>query len=198
MRPEPGLVRAVERVGDRWVLLIVAGLLDGPRRFGDLGDGLGVAPNILTARLRQLTEDGLVVARPYSHRPVRHEYALTGAGRELAATLAQLADWGSRRRGGPPLRRLPLPLRHHPRGAALVPHLRPDRRGRGGHRHLRGLTPGHLPTPGWRAGSAVQSDAARTSATADHRSAVGGSPRKLDRTRPSGPTIRSMGTASTP
>lgn len=101
MRPEPGLVRAVERVGDRWVLLIVAGLLDGPRRFGDLGDGLGVAPNILTARLRQLTEDGLVVARPYSHRPVRHEYALTGPGRELAATLAQLADWGARRRGGP-------------------------------------------------------------------------------------------------
>ncbi len=101
LRPEPALVRAVERVGDRWVLLIVAGLLDGPRRFGDLGDGLGVAPNILTARLRQLTDDGLVVARPYSERPLRHEYVLTGAGRELAATLTHLADWGARRRGGP-------------------------------------------------------------------------------------------------
>ena len=93
-------MRAVERVGDRWVLLIVAGLLDGPRRFGDLGDGLGVAPNILTARLRQLADDGLVVARPYSERPVRHEYALTGAGRELADALALLSDWGTRRRGG--------------------------------------------------------------------------------------------------
>ncbi|WCO65810.1 helix-turn-helix domain-containing protein [Iamia majanohamensis] len=101
VRPDPMLVRAVERVGDRWVLLIVAGLMDGPRRFGDLGDGLGVAPNILTARLRQLEEDGLVVARPYSERPVRHEYALTGAGRELAATLAHLSEWGARRRGGP-------------------------------------------------------------------------------------------------
>lgn len=98
--PEPDLVRAVERVGDRWVLLIVASLLDGPRRFGDLGEGLGVAPNILTARLRQLTEDGIVVARPYSERPLRHEYVLTGPGRELADALALLSEWGSRRRGG--------------------------------------------------------------------------------------------------
>ena len=98
--PNGDLVRAVERVGDRWVLLIVASLLDGPRRFGDLGDGLGVAPNILTARLRQLTEDGLVVARPYSQRPLRHEYVLTGPGRELADALALLSEWGSRRRGG--------------------------------------------------------------------------------------------------
>ncbi len=100
MGPDGDLVRAVERVGDRWVLLIVASLLDGPRRFGDLGDGLGVAPNILTARLRQLTEDGLVVARPYSRRPLRHEYVLTGSGRELADALALLSEWGSRRRGG--------------------------------------------------------------------------------------------------
>ncbi len=98
--PAPDLVRAVERVGDRWVLLIVASLLDGPRRFGDLGEGLGVAPNILTARLRQLAEDGLVVARPYSERPLRHEYVLTGSGRELADALALLSEWGSRRRGG--------------------------------------------------------------------------------------------------
>lgn len=97
---EPDLVRAVERVGDRWVLLIVASLLDGPRRFGDLGEGLGVAPNILTARLRQLAEDGLVVARPYSERPLRHEYVLTGSGHELADALALLSEWGSRRRGG--------------------------------------------------------------------------------------------------
>lgn len=97
--PAPDLVRAVERVGDRWVLLIVASLLEGPRRFGDIGDGLGVAPNILTARLRQLEEDGLVVTRTYSERPVRREYVLTGAGRELADALALLSDWGARHRG---------------------------------------------------------------------------------------------------
>jgi len=98
--PTLDLIRALERVGDRWVLLIVASLLDGPQRFGDLTDSLGVAPNILTARLRQMADDGLIVARAYSERPVRHEYQLSGAGRELADALAHLSDWGSRRRGG--------------------------------------------------------------------------------------------------
>jgi DNA-binding HxlR family transcriptional regulator len=103
--PEPGagpgadLLRAVDRVGDRWVLLIVASLLDGPRRFGDLAEALGVAPNILTSRLRQLADDGVVVARPYSERPVRNTYALTAAGRELADALALLGQWGARRGG---------------------------------------------------------------------------------------------------
>lgn len=100
MRPEPDLLRALDRVGDRWVLLIVSSLLDGPRRFGDLGDGLGVAPNVLASRLRQLADDGLVVARPYTERPVRHEYSLTGPGRELAGALSLLSEWGARRRGG--------------------------------------------------------------------------------------------------
>lgn len=95
-RPVPGLVRAADRVGDRWVLLIVASLLEGPRRFGDLGDGLGVAPNVLTARLRRLADDGLVEARPYCERPLRHEYVLTVAGRELADALALLTEWGAR------------------------------------------------------------------------------------------------------
>ena len=57
------LERAVTRVGDRWTLLIVNALLGGPRRFGELAEALpGIAPNILTARLRRLTDDRLVVA----------------------------------------------------------------------------------------------------------------------------------------
>ena len=52
------------------------------------------------------------MARPYSERPVRHEYVLTGAGRELADTLAQLSQWGARRRGGPSTRCVPLPVRY--------------------------------------------------------------------------------------
>ncbi len=91
------LERAVTRVGDRWTLLIVDALLDRPRRFGELADALpGIAPNILTARLRRLTDDRLVVATPYSHRPVRHEYALTDDGRELAAALAVLESWAAK------------------------------------------------------------------------------------------------------
>jgi DNA-binding HxlR family transcriptional regulator len=89
------LRQAVERVGDRWVLLIVGALLDGPRRFGELGDQLGVAPNILARRLRELEADGVVVSTPYSQRPVRLSYDLTAGGRELAGAVRLLAQWGA-------------------------------------------------------------------------------------------------------
>lgn len=96
--PPTPLELALERVGDRWSLLLVEALLDGPRRFNELGDGIaGLAPNILADRLRRLEREGIVLARPYSDRPPRMEYALTGAGRDLAGALRLLADWGSRR-----------------------------------------------------------------------------------------------------
>jgi DNA-binding HxlR family transcriptional regulator len=95
--PTP-LELALERVGDRWSLLLVEALLDGPRRFNELGDAVaGIAPNILTDRLRRLEREGVVLARPYTDRPPRMEYALTAAGRELAGALRLLADWGARR-----------------------------------------------------------------------------------------------------
>jgi DNA-binding HxlR family transcriptional regulator len=80
----------------------VRALLDGPQRFGQLGDALGVAPNVLTQRLRQLEADGVVVASPYSERPPRFSYELTAPGRELAGALALLAQWGAQRSGGSP------------------------------------------------------------------------------------------------
>src|SRR5919202_3273288 len=92
------LEEAVARVGDRWTLLIVEALLDGPRRFNELGERVaGIAPNILSARLRALEHDGLVLAEPYSQRPRRFVYELTDAGRELAGALRLLAQWGARR-----------------------------------------------------------------------------------------------------
>jgi DNA-binding HxlR family transcriptional regulator len=95
--PTP-LELALERVGDRWSLLLVEALLDGPRRFNELAEAVGgIAPNILTDRLRRLEREGVVLARPYSDRPPRMEYALTAAGRDLAGALRLLADWGSRR-----------------------------------------------------------------------------------------------------
>jgi DNA-binding HxlR family transcriptional regulator len=91
------LARALERVGDRWTLLVVDALLDGPRRFNELSDDVaGIAPNILTQRLRHLEQEALVFARPYSERPRRMEYELTESGRELAGALRLLADWGDR------------------------------------------------------------------------------------------------------
>ena len=96
---ETPLAAALDAVGDRWTLLVVEALLDGPRRFGDLQAALpGIAPNILAARLRQLTEQALVVATPYQERPPRFVYELSAAARELAGPLRLLADWGARHR----------------------------------------------------------------------------------------------------
>ncbi|MBA3422548.1 MAG: helix-turn-helix transcriptional regulator [Thermoleophilaceae bacterium] len=103
-RPSPSpptspLAEALATVGDRWTLLAVAALLDGPRRFGDLGRELpGIAPNILSARLRRLEQAGLVVAEPYQERPPRFVYELTAPGRELAGALRLLEGWGGRHR----------------------------------------------------------------------------------------------------
>lgn len=94
------LAHALEVVGDRWTLQVIAGLLEGPRRFGELAGQLdGIAPNVLTTRLRQLERDGLVVATPYSQRPVRLAYALTDSGRELHDAVAMLAAWGAHQTG---------------------------------------------------------------------------------------------------
>jgi len=96
----PGLAEAASRVGDRWSLLIVDALLEGERRFNELATAVaGIAPNILSARLKQLEHEGLVVSRPYSERPLRLVYELTGTGHDLAGALRMLASWGSRSRG---------------------------------------------------------------------------------------------------
>jgi DNA-binding HxlR family transcriptional regulator len=98
---ESALADALAAVGDRWTLLVIAALLDGPRRFGDLQEAVGsIAPNVLTGRLRQLERNALVVTRPYSERPPRFVYELTAAGQELAGVLRLLAGWGARNAEG--------------------------------------------------------------------------------------------------
>lgn len=86
---------ALDRVGDRWTLLVVDALADGALRFGELAEQVGAAPNILTDRLRRLGVEGLLVAEPYSERPVRFHYRLSASGAELAAALVTLAAWGA-------------------------------------------------------------------------------------------------------
>jgi DNA-binding HxlR family transcriptional regulator len=99
------LADALERVGDRWTLLVVAALLDGPLRFNELQSQLdGIAPNVLSARLKALAEEALVVTQAYSERPPRFVYELSESGRELAGALRLLADWGARAGGGEPYR----------------------------------------------------------------------------------------------
>lgn len=91
---------AMARVGDRWTLQVVEALFEGPRRFSELQDAIpGLATNVLSARLRRLESDGLVVAAPYSERPPRHAYRVTEAGRELAGAVLLLTRWGARHTG---------------------------------------------------------------------------------------------------
>jgi DNA-binding HxlR family transcriptional regulator len=87
---------ALERVGDRWSLLLVEALLDGPRRFGELQAALpGIAPNILADRLRRLERGRVIAGEPYSLRPPRLAYRLSQEGTELAGVLRLLASWGA-------------------------------------------------------------------------------------------------------
>jgi DNA-binding HxlR family transcriptional regulator len=90
------LDRALAQVGDRWSLLLVHALLGGARRFGELSEAVpGIAPNVLSQRLKHLERAGIVVSEAYSSRPPRSTYGLTAAGRELAGVLHLLSQWAS-------------------------------------------------------------------------------------------------------
>src|SRR2546430_5411653 len=75
------VAKSLEVIGDRWTLLLVRDLLPGPKRFRDFGQGLkGIAPNILSDRLKRMEDHGLVARRFYSDHPPRAEYLLTERG----------------------------------------------------------------------------------------------------------------------
>ena len=97
-----GFSRALEVVGERWALLIVRDLLVGPKRFTDLHRGLaGIPTNILTTRLKEL-EDAGVISRRLLPRPAGSVvYELTPYGRELEDTVLALGRWGAKSLGDP-------------------------------------------------------------------------------------------------
>jgi DNA-binding HxlR family transcriptional regulator len=91
------VAKTLEVIGDRWTLLVVRDLLRGPQRFQDLLGSLpGIAPNILSARLKLMEEHGLIRRALYSDHPPRAQYALTDRGRELGMVVGALAAWGGR------------------------------------------------------------------------------------------------------
>jgi len=92
-----GVARALDVVGERWALLVVRELLLGPKRFGALSSGLpGMSQNVLSQRLRELSEAGIVRRRTFGPPTSSHGYELTERGRELEPILHALARWGSR------------------------------------------------------------------------------------------------------
>jgi DNA-binding HxlR family transcriptional regulator len=91
------VAKTLELIGDRWTLLIVRDLLPGTRRFQDLLESLpGIAPNMLSDRLKLMEAHALITRRFYSEHPPRAEYELTAKGKELGIIVGALAAWGSR------------------------------------------------------------------------------------------------------
>jgi DNA-binding HxlR family transcriptional regulator len=96
------VARALDVVGERWTLLIARELLLGPRRFTDLAEGLpGIGSSVLTTRLKELEQNGLVAKRTLPPPAASVVYELTEQGCGLGPVLSALAEWGVNRLGHP-------------------------------------------------------------------------------------------------
>lgn len=85
-----------EVIGERWSLLILRDAFYGVRRFDDFHNDLGIARNILSNRLTELVDQGVMETRRYQSNPPRNEYVLTEKGKDLFDVLVALMTWGER------------------------------------------------------------------------------------------------------
>jgi DNA-binding HxlR family transcriptional regulator len=118
---------ALEVLGEWWTFLVLRDAFLGVRRFEDFHRRLGIARNVLTARLNTLVEHGVLERRRYQQRPDRYEYRLTAKGLDLYPVLISLMQWGDRWTGkeaGPP-----VDVVHRGCGEVSAPHLVCDRCG---------------------------------------------------------------------
>ncbi|HKH64850.1 MAG TPA: helix-turn-helix domain-containing protein [Solirubrobacterales bacterium] len=90
------VAKALEVVGERWSLLIVRSVMHGNRRFGEMQESLGIARNVLSARLQRLVDEEILERRAYQESPPRYEYFLTQKGLDLWPALIALLNWGDR------------------------------------------------------------------------------------------------------
>lgn len=97
------IARTLALIGDRWTLLVLRDLANGVHRFDELARHLGVARNVLSGRLARMEEAGLVQRTAYREPGARerHEYRLSGPGRELMPVLLAFMAWGDRNLAGP-------------------------------------------------------------------------------------------------
>jgi DNA-binding HxlR family transcriptional regulator len=116
------IARSLDAIGDWWSMLIIRDALLGRRRFGEFQKSLGLAKNILTARLRMLVDQGILKLAPASDGSVYQEYVLTDKGHGIFPILVALRQWSEAfddqpddiatilvdRRNGRPVRKLEL------------------------------------------------------------------------------------------
>jgi DNA-binding HxlR family transcriptional regulator len=90
-----GLAAALDEVGTWWTPLIIWAIAGGHTRFDPLQAELDIARNILSTRLSDLVDSGVLHKQPYSERPPRHEYLLTDKGKALLPALQLMDEWGT-------------------------------------------------------------------------------------------------------
>jgi DNA-binding HxlR family transcriptional regulator len=88
------IARSLDEIGDWWTLLIVRDAFHGARRFGEFQRGIGLAKNVLSARLRKMVADGILEMRPAADGGAHNEYHLTEKGLGLRVILIALRQWG--------------------------------------------------------------------------------------------------------
>jgi len=115
------IARSLSVVGERWTLAIVREAFAGAHRFDDFRKRLGIARNVLSARLRLLVEHGVLERRAYQQAPQRFEYHLTPMGNDLYPVLVSLLRWGDHWLAGDT--GPPLTLTHRPCGHDAEPTL---------------------------------------------------------------------------
>jgi DNA-binding HxlR family transcriptional regulator len=113
--------RALEILGERWTFLILHEAFHGVRRFSEMQRNLGIARNILSARLQLLVRTGILEKRRYQEEPERFEYRLSDMGRDLYPAVVAITRWGEEHLADDDVR--PTVLRHrcgHPADPVLV------------------------------------------------------------------------------
>lgn len=90
------VAQSLEQIGEWWTLLIIRDALLGVRRFEHFQRRLGIARNILSARLDTLVDNGILERRPYGERADRHEYVLTDKGKDLWTVMTAIRQWGDK------------------------------------------------------------------------------------------------------
>jgi DNA-binding HxlR family transcriptional regulator len=113
--------RALQVVGDRWSMLVLREAFHGVRRFDVFQRNLGIARNILAARLQTLVGVGILERHRYQERPERFEYRLTRMGADLWPVLVALMEWGDRYTAGEA--GAPVEIVHKGCGHTIVPRM---------------------------------------------------------------------------
>jgi DNA-binding HxlR family transcriptional regulator len=111
------IARTLELVGERWTVLVLRDVFLGIRRFDAIQHNLGLARNVLAARLDRLVAEGVLEKALYQERPPRHEYRLSEKGLDLWPVIVELLRWGDRYAA--PAAGPPIVLRHRDCGGLM-------------------------------------------------------------------------------